>query len=107
MAERVAYRFLQPKSGSNYRQLFVNGRIRAEVLYRETIGLEPLTASEVAGEYGLPLEAIVEAIDYCKSNQELLAMEREREADRIKTAGRDKWPYAPRDCQSEPQTDTD
>ena len=30
-------------------------------------------------------------------NQELLDQERDREAERIKVAGRDRWPYAPRD----------
>jgi hypothetical protein len=34
MAEHVEYKYLKPKPGLNYRQLFVNGRIRAEILYR-------------------------------------------------------------------------
>ncbi len=99
MAERVEYKYLKPKPGSNYRQLFVHGRIRAEILYRETVGPEPLTPEEVAGEYGLPVEAIVEAIGYCLRSdiQKLLDAERARETDRIKAAGRDKWPNAPRD----------
>jgi len=97
MTERVEYRYLKPKPGSNYRQLFVNGRIRAEVLYRETIGLEPLTPDEVAREYGLPVEAIAEAIDYCVRHPELLDAERARETARIQAAGRDRWPYAPHD----------
>jgi hypothetical protein len=97
MAERVAYKYLKPKPGSNYRQLFVNGRIRAEILYRETVGVEPLTPDEVAGEYGLPVEAVVEALDYCVRNQDLLDAERAREAARIKAAAREQWPYAPRD----------
>src|SRR5262249_52262380 len=96
MSRQVEYRFLKPKPGSNYRQLFVNGRIRAEVLYRETVGSEPLTPEHVAREYGLPVEAVAEAIDYCEHNQELLAEERAREDERIKRAGRDKWPFAPR-----------
>jgi hypothetical protein len=96
MAERVAYQYLKPKPGSNYRQLFVNGRIRAEILYRETVGVEPLTAEEVAREYGLPVPAILEAIDYCVRNRDLLDAERARENARIKAAGRDQWPYAPR-----------
>ncbi len=96
MARQVEYHFLKPKPGSNYRQLFVNGRIRAEVLYRETIGAEPLTPEQVAREYGLPVEAVEEAIDYCEHNPELLAEERRREDERIKRAGRDKWPFAPR-----------
>lgn len=96
MTARVDYKYLEPKPGSNYRQLFVNGRIRAEVLYRETVGLEPLTPQEVAAEYDLPIEAVLEAVDYCLHNKELLDSERVREAARIKAAGRDKWPYSPR-----------
>ena len=101
MAERMEYKYLKSKPGSNYRQLFINGRIRAEILYRETTGLEPLTPEEVAREYGLPVEAVLEAIDYCRHNRELLDQERARESARIKSAGRDKWPYAPR--QAKPQ----
>jgi uncharacterized protein (DUF433 family) len=96
MPERVEYNYLRPKPGSNYRQLFVNGRIRAEVLYRETIGSEPLTPEKVATEYGLPVEAVLEAIDYCRHHQDVLDADRSREEARIKAAGRDKWPYAPR-----------
>jgi hypothetical protein len=75
----------------------VNGRIRAEILYRETVGPEPLIPQEVAKEYGLPVEAVLEAIEYCLHNQELLDAERAREAARIRAAGRDQWPYSPRD----------
>ena len=102
MVERVEYKYLKPKPGSNYRQLFVHGRIRAEILYRETVGPEPLSPEEVAGEYGLPMEAVVEAIDYClrDDTQRLLDAERSRETARIKAAGRDQWPYAPRDSRS-------
>lgn len=95
MTRQADYRFLKPKPGSNYRQLFVNGRIRAEILYRETIGLEPLAPEEVAAEYGLPVEAILESIDYCVHNQELLQKERDQETVRIQAAGRDKLPYRP------------
>lgn len=100
MVERVEYQYLKPKPGSNYRQLFVNGRIRADVLYRETVGSEPLTPEEVATEYGLPLEAVVEAVDYCLHNQTLLDEDRSREAARIRAAGRDQWPYGPRDSRA-------
>jgi hypothetical protein len=42
------------------RQLFVNGRIRAEILYLETVGPEPLAPEEGAGEYGLSVESVNE-----------------------------------------------
>jgi hypothetical protein len=88
------YKYLKPKRGSRYRQLFF-GRIRAEVLYRETVGTEPLTPEEVAREYNVPIAAVLEAIDYCVKNKGLLDAERAREDAAIRTAGRDKWPYAP------------
>jgi hypothetical protein len=96
MAELNGYRFLGPKRGSNYCQLFVNGRIRAEVLYRETLGSEPLTPEQVAAEYKVPTEAVYEAIDYCVKNKQLLDEERAREEAWIRATGRDRWPYAPR-----------
>jgi hypothetical protein len=96
MTERATYQYLKPKPGSNYRQLFVNGRIRAEILYRETIGVEPLTPEDVAREYELPVAAVREAIAYCLQHRDLLDTERAREDARIKAAGRDQWPYAPR-----------
>ena len=89
------YTYLKEKRGSRYRQLFV-GRIRAEVLYRETVGTEPLTADEVAREYNVPIEAVREAIDYCVKNKALLDAERAREDEAIRNAGRDQWPYAPK-----------
>jgi hypothetical protein len=88
------YKYLKPKRGSRYRQLFY-GRIRAEVLYRETVGTDPLTPEEVAREYNVPVEAVREAIDYCVKNKDLLDAERAREDAAIRMAGRDHWPYAP------------
>ena len=96
MVEHSPYRFLRPKLGSNYRQLFVEGRIRAEVLYRETVGAEPLSPEEVAVEYQVPVEAVHEAITYCLKNKELLDEERAREKEWIRATGHDRWPYAPR-----------
>src|SRR5437763_7517630 len=91
------YTYLKPKRGSRYRQLFVNGRIMAEVLYRETIGREPLTPVEVANEFSLPVDAVLEAIHYCEHNPDILDEDRRREAALIKQDGRDRWPHAPRE----------
>lgn len=68
-----------------------------KILYRETVGPEPLSPDEVASEYGLPVEAVWEAIDYCgnSENQRLLDEERARETARIKAAGRDSGPTLP------------
>jgi hypothetical protein len=77
------YKYLRPKRGSHYRQLCVNGRIRAEILYSLTVPSaetgEFRTPQEVADDYGLPLEAVEEAIAYCKANEEVIAADHRRE----------------------------
>jgi uncharacterized protein (DUF433 family) len=94
MAIQVQYQHLEPRSRSNYRQLWVKGRhIRAEVLYRLTIGAEPRTPEEVARDYDLPVAAVQEAIDYAMRHQELLAAERAREVSRMQHLGLDQPPF--------------
>lgn len=57
--------YLAPNPKSAYKQLFIKGtRIRAEVVYRLSVGREPMTTEEIAADYGLPLEAVKEAIAY-------------------------------------------
>jgi hypothetical protein len=102
MPHKAQYRYLQVKRGSNYRQLAVNGRIRAEILYRQTIGPEPLTPEQVAQEYNLPVDAVLEAIRYCQENQEVLDADRTMEDASIKAHGLDRWPHAPSNSKSMP-----
>lgn len=92
----LEYRYLQPKRGSHYQQLAVNGRIRAEILYRETLGPEALTPEEVAQSYNLAVEAVMEAIRYCEANPAVLDADRAREEATIAARGLDRWPHAPR-----------
>jgi hypothetical protein len=96
MSEAGHYKYLQPKRGSNYQQLAVNGRIRAEILYRETVGTEPLSPEQVAKDYDIPVEAVLGAIAYCKHNRELLDAERAREQASINARGFDHWLHAPK-----------
>jgi uncharacterized protein (DUF433 family) len=96
MATQVQYRYLEPRPRSHYRQLWVKGRhIRAEVLYRLTLGEEPRTPEEIAHDYALPVEVVQEAIDYAVHNRELLEAERVREAWRMKQLGLDGPPFIP------------
>jgi hypothetical protein len=95
MSEQIRYKYLQPKRGSRYEQLAVGGRIRAEVLYRETVGPEPLNPEQVAQEYCLPVEAVLEAIHYCEHHRALLDAQRAREQATIEARGFDQWPHAP------------
>lgn len=102
MSNAVPYRYLRVKRGSNYRQLAVNGRIRAEILYRQTVGPEALPPEQVAQEYSLPVEAVLEAIRYCEQNQEVLDADRAMEDASIKAHGLDRWPHAPKDSKPMP-----
>jgi len=66
------WKYLAPKPGSNYRQLFIKDRrIAAWTLYCDTFSSEDwpgMTPEEIADNYDLPLEAVQEAIAYCESN---------------------------------------
>jgi len=96
MALQTTYQFLEPRAASNYRQLFVRGRsLRAETLYRATIGAEPRTPEEVAADFGVPLAVVHEAVHYCLHEEELLRHEREAVLADIRARGLDKPPYVP------------
>ena len=78
MAETIAYIHLAPREGSAYQQYFIRGRnLRAETLYRATVGPEPMNPDEVARDYDVPVEAVREAVDYCNRNAPLLQRERD------------------------------
>jgi hypothetical protein len=84
------------------KQLYVKDRrIRAEVLYRETVGEEPRTPEEVARDFEVPLEAVLESIDYCVKNEDLLRQERDEDLAWIRAKGLDKPPLVPPDFRPE------
>jgi uncharacterized protein (DUF433 family) len=94
------YDYLEPRAGSNYRQLFFKGRgLFAQTLYRATVGTEPRTPEEVARDFDVPLEAVHEAIHYCTHNEELLRRERDEELELIRKRGLDRPPFVPSDYQ--------
>src|SRR5436305_1771733 len=84
------YQHLEPRPGSNYRQLFLKGRrIRAAVVDEAIHGPDPYTAEEFAEEFQVPLDAVVEALDYVARNRALIEQERDREAARLRARGCD------------------
>jgi len=90
MSQSTQYQHLESRPGSNYQQLWVKGRhIRAEVLHRQTIGPEPRSVEVVGRDYDLPIEAVLEAVDYAVSHESLLQAERSREEDRLRSSGID------------------
>lgn len=64
------WKYLDRKPGSLYTQLFIKGRgIRALTLYIASRDEEcPRTPEEIAADYQLPVEAVLEAIAYCESD---------------------------------------
>jgi hypothetical protein len=87
------YTYLGPRPGSRYQQYFFTGRnLRAETLYRATIGPEPMTANEVAEDYDVPVEAVMEAIRCCLHNAALLQKEREKDWNESQSFGVDEAP---------------
>lgn len=70
------YRYLAERSGSSYRELFVCGTaLRAQSLVSD-LENEGLTAAEAAAAYHVPLEAVLEAVEYVHANEEHLANQR-------------------------------
>jgi uncharacterized protein (DUF433 family) len=93
MATSTAARYmhLEPRPGSNYRQLFIKGRrIRAAVVYEAVHGPDPYTPEEFARDYGVPMEAVREALDYVADHLPLIESERDREAADVRARGLDR-----------------
>jgi len=88
---QIQYQHLEPRPGSNCRQLFLKGRrIRAAVVDEAIHGPDPRTPDEFARDLQVPLEAVLEALDYVTQNRELIERERNREAFNIRARGLDR-----------------
>jgi uncharacterized protein (DUF433 family) len=85
---QTQYQHLEPRPGSNYRQLWLKGRrIRAVVVDDAIHGPDPYTPEEFAENYQVPLEAVLEALDYVAKNRAFIEEERDREAARLRARG--------------------
>jgi uncharacterized protein (DUF433 family) len=88
---QIHYQHLEPRPGSNYRQLFLKGRrIRAAVVHEAVHGPDPYTPEEFSRDYDVPLEAVREALEYVANNLPLIESERDREAVDIRARGLDR-----------------
>ncbi len=96
MALQTTYKLLEQRLGSRYRQWFVRGRnLRAETLYRATIGPEPRSLDEVADDYDVPREVVEEAVDYCLHHADMLQQEHDEVLADIRKRGLDQPPAVP------------
>src|SRR5690348_16214116 len=79
------YQYLEARPGSHYRQLFLKGRrIRADTMYHAVHGPDSYTPEELAEGYQLPLEAVLEALDYVERNPEVIRADQERDEARYR-----------------------
>ena len=96
MNETNGYKYLAPRSGSAYKTWFVKGRkLRADVLRGETEGEDARTPEKVAEDFGVPAEAVYEAIRWCGEHPEALREDYERDHESIRRHGFDKPPLVP------------
>ncbi|MBI2803361.1 MAG: hypothetical protein HYX68_00075 [Planctomycetes bacterium] len=86
----AAWKYLVRKPKSVYKQLFVKERwVAARTLYGQTLGEDARTSEQLAADYALPLEAVLEAIAYCESNPPEVREDWEREQALIQITGMD------------------
>jgi len=83
------YKYLTRKPKSVYKQLFIRDRwISARTLYGKYVREEnPMMPEEIAADYNLPLEAVLEAIAYCESNPPELAQDYARDEALMEATG--------------------
>lgn len=83
------YKYLAPDPKSSYRQLFVKGTgIMARTLYGQFMSAEePRSPEQLASDFGLPLETVLEAIAYCESNPPEIAADFAAEEALMEAAG--------------------
>jgi hypothetical protein len=74
------WKYLVRKPKSNYQQLFIKDRwVAARTLFGQTVGEDARTPDQLAADYRLPLEAVLEAIAYCESNPAEICEDWQRE----------------------------
>ena len=82
------YQYLEARPGSNYRQLFLKGRrIRAVAVYSAIHGPDPYTPEEYAENFQVPLEAVLEALDYVERNRPIIQADQDREEASLRARG--------------------
>jgi len=96
MSATNGYKHLEPRPQSGAKRLFVKGqKFPADMLYGQVVGEDSLTPEEVADNWSLPLEAVLEAIEYSEANLDLIRKERAEELERIREFERKHPPLTP------------
>src|SRR5438552_1004608 len=98
MSDTNGYKHLSKREGSAFKQLFVSGRrVPAGVLWGLMKSGEYQTPEEMAADFDLALEAVVEALHYCENNPHVLEEDWQAEEATIRELRLDQPPLVPAD----------
>jgi uncharacterized protein (DUF433 family) len=89
------WKYLAPRRNSSKKQLYMKGRgISARTLYGKFMSeTSPMTPEEIAADYSIPLEVVLEAIEYCQSDPPEIREDFAREEALLKAIGRHEENY--------------
>jgi uncharacterized protein (DUF433 family) len=86
-SSKTQWQYLEPRPQSQRAQLYFKGRKLRPFTVWTTMLAEKMSPSETADDWDLPFAAVVEAIDYCEANFELLQKEAEEERQYLEEQG--------------------
>src|SRR5687767_8418996 len=74
------YKDVGRRYGADYREFFSSGtRLRAGGMYGYIVGPDAMSPEEVARDFNVPLEAVLECVEYCEKNPDVLRQDWEEE----------------------------
>jgi hypothetical protein len=88
MSTPTPYKYLVRKPKSLYKQLFIKDRwVAARTIYGQSVGEDARTPEQLAEDFNVPLEAVLESIAYCQSNPPEIREDWEREEALMEASG--------------------
>lgn len=86
-ATDITYKYLEPRPHPWRKILWIKGRNMHVWHLVATMRREQETPEETAKNFGLPVEAVLEALDYYERNKDLVDAETEAEGHRLREKG--------------------
>jgi len=87
IAAKVSYKYLESRPHQWRKVLWIKGRNMHVWHLLATMLREGETPEETAKNFGLPVAAVLEALDYYRQNKALVDAETEEEGDRLRAKG--------------------
>jgi uncharacterized protein (DUF433 family) len=83
----VKYQHLERRPDKQSRELFIRGAgIRASTIWHD-LYISRLSPEKIASDRDLSIEAVKEALDYCRDHWEQICREKDREQQQLKKKG--------------------